>query len=128
MRWSRTGMEDFFFRAPPATYGGSQARGPIGATAASLHHSHSNVRSELSVTYTIAHGNHAMILNPMSEARDRTSNLMVPSQICFYCTTTGTPWNGGLLCPWGLRIFRSFCSVILSTCFGLLGTGWLSHF
>ena len=27
------------------------------------------------------------ILNPLSKARDRTRNLMVPSQICFYCTT-----------------------------------------
>ena len=31
------------------------------------------------------------ILNPLSEARDRTSNLMVPSWIWFHCTTTGTP-------------------------------------
>ena len=31
------------------------------------------------------------ILNPLSEARDRTRNLMVPSWICFCCTTTGTP-------------------------------------
>ena len=31
------------------------------------------------------------ILNPLSEARDRTRNLLVPSQICFWCTTTGTP-------------------------------------
>ena len=31
------------------------------------------------------------ILNPWSEARDRTHNLMVPSQICFHCATTGTP-------------------------------------
>uniref|UniRef100_A0A4X1V729 Uncharacterized protein n=1 Tax=Sus scrofa TaxID=9823 RepID=A0A4X1V729_PIG len=30
------------------------------------------------------------ILNPLSEARDRTHNLMVPSQICFRCTTMGT--------------------------------------
>ena len=40
---------DFFFvfsRAVPATYGGSQARGLIGATAASLHQSHSNSGSE----------------------------------------------------------------------------------
>ena len=36
-----------FFRAAPVAYGGSQARGPIGATAAGLHHSHSNARSEL---------------------------------------------------------------------------------
>ena len=33
------------FRAAPAAYGGSQARGPIRATAAGLHHSHSNVGS-----------------------------------------------------------------------------------
>ena len=31
------------------------------------------------------------ILNSLSEARDRTCNLVVPSQICFHCTTTGTP-------------------------------------
>ena len=31
------------------------------------------------------------ILNLLSEARDRTRNLMVTSQICFCCTTTGTP-------------------------------------
>ena len=35
-----------FFRAAPEAYGGSQARGPIGATAASLCHNHSNVGSE----------------------------------------------------------------------------------
>ena len=34
------------FRATPVAYGGSQARGRIRATAASLHHSHSNVGSE----------------------------------------------------------------------------------
>ena len=31
------------------------------------------------------------ILNPLSSARDQTCNLMVPSQICFPCATTGTP-------------------------------------
>ena len=56
-------------------YGGSQARGRIGAAAASLHHNS---------------GQH-QILNPLSEARDRTGNLMVPGQIHFCCTTTGTP-------------------------------------
>ena len=30
------------------------------------------------------------ILNPLSEARDWSHNLMVPSQICFCCTTTET--------------------------------------
>ena len=36
-----------FFRAAPVAYGGSQARSRIGATAASLYHSHSNKGSEL---------------------------------------------------------------------------------
>ena len=34
------------FRAAPTAYGGSQARGLIGAIAAGLHYSHSNARSE----------------------------------------------------------------------------------
>ena len=36
-----------FSRATPSAYGGSQARGPIGAEAAGLHHSHSKAGSEL---------------------------------------------------------------------------------
>jgi len=35
------------FRAIPMAYGGSQARGQIGAVAAGLHHSHSNMGSKL---------------------------------------------------------------------------------
>ena len=35
------------FRAAPAAYGGSQARGQIGATAASLCHSHGNTGSKM---------------------------------------------------------------------------------
>ena len=31
------------------------------------------------------------ILNPLSEVRDQTRNLLVPSQIHFRCTTVGTP-------------------------------------
>ena len=45
------------FKVTPATYGGSQARGQIGATAACLHHSHSNSGPEPPLTYTTAHGN-----------------------------------------------------------------------
>ena len=37
----------FLFRAAPVAYGVSQARGQIGAVAAGLYHSHSNVRSKL---------------------------------------------------------------------------------
>ena len=36
----------FFFKATGAAYGSSQARGQITATAAGLHHSHSNIRSK----------------------------------------------------------------------------------
>ena len=34
------------FTTTPAAYGGSQAKGPVEAVAASLHHSHSNSGSE----------------------------------------------------------------------------------
>ena len=34
---------------------------------------------------------HCRILNPLSEARDGTQKLMVPSWIHFCCTMTGTP-------------------------------------
>ena len=36
----------FFFRASPVAYGNSQARGQIGAAAAGLHYSHSNMTSK----------------------------------------------------------------------------------
>ena len=42
------------------------------------------------MAYTTAHGN-AGILHPLSEARDGTHNLMVPSQSRFRCTTMGKP-------------------------------------
>ena len=42
----------FLFRAAPTAYGGSQARSRIRATAAGLHHSHSNMGSELSLRPT----------------------------------------------------------------------------
>ena len=31
------------------------------------------------------------IFNPLSEARNRSRNLMVPSRICFSCAARGTP-------------------------------------
>ena len=36
----------FFLKAAPVAYGSSQAQGQIRATAAGLHHSHSNIGSE----------------------------------------------------------------------------------
>ena len=80
-------MPFFFFlsfRAAPAAYGGSQARDPIRAVAAGLHHRHSNTRSELQARQ-------CRILHPLSEARDRTHILMVPSRIRFHCAMVGTP-------------------------------------
>ena len=63
---AKTLKQSFFFffclfafaRATLAAYGGSQARGPIGAVATGLRQSHSNggIRAE-SATYTTAHGN-----------------------------------------------------------------------
>ena len=38
---------NFFFRAAPMAFGGTEARGGIRTTAASLQHSHSNAGSEL---------------------------------------------------------------------------------
>jgi len=55
------------FRVTPTAHGCSQARDPIGATAAGLRHS----------------SRQHQILNLLSEARDQTCNLMVPSRIHF---------------------------------------------
>ena len=52
------------FRALPMAYRGSQARGPIGAVVAGLHHS----------------SRQCQILNPLCEAGDRTCILMDPGQ------------------------------------------------
>ena len=46
------------------------------------------------------------MVNPLSEARDRTCHLMVPSQICFCCTTTGIPF---FFFFFNVLIFWSFC-------------------
>ena len=64
-----------FSRATPEAYGDSQARGRIGAVAASLHHSHSNARSEPHLRLT------PQLTAMPCEARDQTQNLMVPSWI-----------------------------------------------
>ena len=41
-----------FSRATPEAHGGSQAKGPVGAVAAGLCHSHSNTRAELHLQTT----------------------------------------------------------------------------
>ena len=79
------------FRAAPMAHGGSQARGPIRAVATSLCHSHSNARSEPRLQPTPQLMATPRILNPLSEARDRTCNLMVPRRIRFCWAMMGTP-------------------------------------
>ena len=78
------------FRVTLVAYWGSQARGRIGAIAAGLHHSHST-QGPSHVCGLHHSPQQWWILNPLSEGRDRIHNLMVPSQIHFCCTTTGTP-------------------------------------
>ena len=68
------------FRATPTAYGGSQARGPIGATAAGLRHSHSNARSEPRLQ-PIPQLTATPILNPLSKARDSTHILTDTSRV-----------------------------------------------
>ena len=60
----------FLFRAVAMAYGGSQARGLIGAAATGLHHSHSNAGSKPHLQHS---SQEHQILNPLSEARE--SNL-----------------------------------------------------
>ena len=79
------------FRATPTSYGGSQARSPIGAVAAGLCHSHSNTGSELSVTYTTAHGNVGSLTH-WARPGIRTCVLTDASQIRFHWATTGTSY------------------------------------
>ena len=79
-----------FSRAAAVAYGGSQARRLIGAVAASPRQP--TARWDLSHVFDLYHSSRQRwLLNPLSKARDRTRNLMVPSQIHFYGATTGTP-------------------------------------
>ena len=57
------------FRVAPVAYGGSQARGQIGAVAAGLHHGHSNAGSEPGLRPTLQL-TATLILNPLIKARD----------------------------------------------------------
>ena len=80
----------FFLRATPAAYGDSQARGPIGAVATGLHHSHSNTGPEPCLQPTPQPQQHR-ILNPLSEARDRTQVFMSTIPVRYCLAMKGTP-------------------------------------
>ena len=80
------------FRADPVAHGGSQVRGLIGATGANLYHSHSNVGSSCVCDLHHSLWQH-WILNPLSEARDRTHILMDVNWVCFHWATTENPFK-----------------------------------
>ena len=88
------------FRAIPEAYVGSQARGLIGATAAGLHHSHSNAGSEPLLQPTPQ-----LRAIPDLQPTERTHILMDTSWTCFRCATTGTP--GPQLFWWHFHKFLS---------------------
>ena len=63
-------------------YGSPQARGGMGAAAAGLHHSHSNVGSAPQLQGNLHHSSgQCWILNPLSEARDETHILMDTNRV-----------------------------------------------
>ena len=77
-------------QATPEAYGSSQARGRIGAAAAG--YTTATATQDLSLICDLHHSSwQCCILIPLSEARDRTHILVVPSRIHFHCATTGTP-------------------------------------
>ena len=69
-----------FSRAAPTAYGGSQGRGLIGVVA--LAYTRATATWDPSCVCNLHHSSgQNWILNPLSKARDRTRNLMVPSWI-----------------------------------------------
>ena len=77
-----------FFKAAPAAYGNSQARGQIRAAAASLYHNPTNAESELCLQTT----SQIMVtpdLNPLGKARDQTHILMDTSQVHYLLSHDG---------------------------------------
>ena len=80
----------FFWGATPSARGGCQARGPIRAVA--LAYATATAMPDPIRTCNLHHSSQqCWILNPLSKARAWTHNLMVPRQIRFCCTMTGTP-------------------------------------
>ena len=82
----------FFFcpyMAAPVAYGGSQPRGLIGVLLPA--YTTATATPDPTCVCDLYHssGQHR-ILNPLSEVRDQTHNLMVPSRIHFCRATMGT--------------------------------------
>ena len=79
--------------ATPTTWGSSQARGQIGAEAVA--YTTATAMPDRSRVCELHHCSwKRRILNPLSEVRDRTHSLMVPSRIRFRHAMLGTPsWH-----------------------------------
>ena len=78
------------FGATPAAYGGSQARGWIGATVPA--YTTAIATQDPSHIFDLHHSSQQChILNSLSKARNRTCILMDTSQIHFHWAMTGTP-------------------------------------
>ena len=96
---NRNSPETFFFfclfRATSVVYGGSQARGWIGAALAGLHYSHSNARSELCLTYTTAHSNAGSLTHWARPGIEPASSWVL---VRFITTVL----------PWELTIYKHF--------------------
>ena len=76
------------FRATCRAYGSSQARGPIRAIAAHLHHS----KHDPSPVYDLHRSSpQCWILNPLSKARDQTCDMWLPVGFVNHWAMRGTP-------------------------------------
>ena len=85
-------------------YGGSQARGQLELQLPA--YTTATATWDLSHVCDLCHSSHQRwILNPLSEARDQTGNLMTTSRVYFCCATTGTP-----VCP--VFVFTPFCLIL----------------
>ena len=77
------------FKAAPAAYGISQARGPIRAAAA---RAAARATREPSHVCDLCYSSQQhWILNPLTKARDQTHVLMDTGQFCYHLATMGTP-------------------------------------
>ena len=87
-----------FSRVAPAAYGGSQARGLIGAAAASLRHSQQQhgIRT-VSVTYTTAHGNAGSLAHLARPGIEPATSWFLVRFINHWAKT-GTPESVSLNC------------------------------
>ena len=78
----------WLFRAASMACGSSWARGRTRATAASLHHSHSNARSKPRLWPTPLLATILDPCHPLGEAKDWTQVLLDTSWVGFCCSTT----------------------------------------